>query len=311
MKNFRLAFAALLITLPPAASAAEITISGLPDDTVWYMHADLEEMRNSESGSRIYEWFEGEVIVEINDEVGIDINKEVDSVTAFSDNENGTVIVVDGPLSQDSKDKLLALISAEEKIEPREHGGKDYYHVGDDEDSGNRDDDPFEDLEDSSYFSFSLDDRAIITGNEAQMKELLDNDGNISGSGSHDGALFVISADKSFVQAGLRTDTMSDDDDGDDDWESNILRNTRQAALLVSDSSGMIAIEAKLESTDPKMAEAIGGIVNGLIALQAFNSELGPEIKSLIQNTKVEVNDAVLSINTVIDPDLIVSVLDD
>ena len=68
---------------------------------------------------------------------------------------------------------------------------------------------------------------------------------------------------------------------------------------------------AKLVSTDPKMAEAIGGIVNGLIALQAFNSELGPEIQSLIQNTKVVVNDAILSINTVIDPDMIVSMLDD
>ncbi len=35
------------------------------------------------------------------------------------------------------------------------------------------------------------------------------------------------------------------------------------------------------------------------------------EIQSLIQNTKVVVNDAILSINTVIDPDMIVSVLDD
>ncbi len=141
------------------------------------------------------------------------------------------------------------------------------------------------------------------------MKALLDNGGKIAGSGSHDGALFVISADKSFVQAGMRTDMISDDND--DDWDSNILRNTKQAALLVSDRSGMIAIEAKLVSTDPKMAEAIGGIVNGLIALQAFNSELGPEIQSLIRNTKVEVNDAILSINTVIDPDLVVSVLND
>ncbi|MGI9204643.1 MAG: hypothetical protein ACR2Q3_11560, partial [Woeseiaceae bacterium] len=87
-------------------------------------------------------------------------------------------------------------------------------------------------------------------------------------------------------------------------------RNTEQAALLVSDASGMIAVEAQLVSTDPKMAQAIGGIINGLIGLQAFNSELGPEIQGLIRNTRVEVNDKMLSINTVIDPDLVVSVLD-
>ena len=180
--------------------------------------------------------------------------------------------------------------------------------MGDDENSNKHNGDPFEDLEDSAFFSFSVKDRAIITGSEAQMRELLDNGGKISGGGSHDGAIFVLSADKSFVQAGLRTDAISDDDD-DDGWESNILRNTKQAALLVSDKSGMIAIQAQLESTDPKMAQAIGGIVNGLIGLQAFNSDLGPEIQDLIRNTRIDVKGAILSINTVIDPDMVVSVL--
>ena len=59
------------------------------------------------------------------------------------------------------------------------------------------------------------------------------------------------------------------------------------------------------------MAQSIGGIVNGLISLQAFNTDLDPELLSLIQNTKVEVNENVLTINTVIDPDLVVSVLAD
>ena len=99
--------------------------------------------------------------------------------------------------------------------------------------------------------------------------------------------------------------------DDDDDWESNILRNTEQAAVLVSDSGGQIAVEAQLVSTDPKMAASIGSIVSGLISLQAFNSELDPELLSLIQNTKVKVKDNVLSLSTVIDPEIIVSVLDD
>jgi hypothetical protein len=59
------------------------------------------------------------------------------------------------------------------------------------------------------------------------------------------------------------------------------------------------------------MAESMGGIINGLISLQAFNSDLDPEILSLIQNTKVDVKDSTLSISTVVDPALIVAILDD
>ena len=139
------------------------------------------------------------------------------------------------------------------------------------------------------------------------MKDLLDNRGKLVGSGSHDGALFVLTADKAFVQAGLNTDEL--DDDGG--WNSNILRNTEQLALTIAGIDDMISIEAQLVSTDPAMAQSLGGIANGLISLQAFNSELDPELKSLLLNTKIDVKDNVLSISTVITPDVIIRALDD
>jgi len=309
MTKLRLALVPFVAVLPLTAAAAESSIDGLPGDTVWYMHADLEEMRGSESGSRIYEWFEDEVVIEIDEELGINLNSEINSITAFSDSTNGTVMIVEGPITKASQEKILALVGKEANVETRSHKGMPYYFIGDGPERRSHGDDPFDDLEDASYSSFAIEGKAIIAASEAQLKALLDSGGKVAGAGSHSGALFVISAEKSFVQAGLRTDRISNGDG--DDWESNILRNTKQAALLVSDSSGMIAVEARLESTDPKMAQAIGGIVNGLISLQAFNSELGPEIQALIRNTKVVVSDAILSINTVIDPDIVVSVLED
>lgn len=314
MTNLRLALAAFIISLPVAAVAAEITMDGLPDDTVWYLHADIEAMRASDSGGPIYAWFQDEVMVEINEEFGIDLNAEVNSITAFSESANGAIIIVEGPLSKKSQEKMLAIAVLESAVDTRLHNGMEYYFIGEgdegsDGNEGRRNGrDYFDDFEDVFYSSFAIDGKAIITSSEDQLRELLDNGGRIAGSGSHDGALFVMSADTSFVQAGLRTDSLADDDDG---WNSNIIRNTRQAALLVSDSAGMIAVEAKLVSTDPMMAQAIGGIVNGLISLQAFNSELGPEIQSLIRMTKVAVNDNTLSISTVIDPDMVVTVLND
>lgn len=310
----RLFFFLLLFSFPLHSGAA-VSADDLPGDTIWYMHADLDALRNTESGKGIAEWLDAEVVVEISEEFGVDLNAEVDSITAYSDATNGTVILIEGPISKETQEKLVALAVLQGDVDTREYDGNTYYFAGDeeaagDEESAGDDSDPFEDLEDSAYFSFALNNKAIIASSENQLKAMLDSGGKIVGSQSHDGALFVLTADVSFVQAGLRTNGLADEDD-DGDWESNILRNTEQAALLIADRSGQIAVEAQLKTKDPKMAQSIGSIVNGLISLQAFNSELGPEVQSLIENTRVEVNENVLTISTVIDADLIVSVLDD
>ena len=311
MKKHLLAPAVVLaLGTLPATADAQVGSGDLPDNTVWYVHADLKAMRESEGGSPVWDWFDGEVVVEIREDVGIDIGEEVDRITAFSDNDEGTVIVVEGPMSKSSRDKILALAAQEGPVDPREHRDREYYFFGDEDEIDNRADEPLEDLEDALFLSFAVAGKALITGTEAQMQALLDNDGRIAGSGSHDGALLVLSANKPLVQAGMHKDGLSDPDD-EDDWESKIVNNTEQGALLLADESGQLAIQAQIVSTDPKMAAAIGGIVNGLIALQAFNPDLGPELQGLMQNTKVNVDANNLSINMVIDPDLLVSVLDD
>jgi hypothetical protein len=310
MKKTAIGLIALLSLLPLAVSA-QVTSGDLPDDTVWYVHADLGAMRSGEAGGSVYAWFEDEVAEDIRDDVGIDISAEIDSVTAFADGNKGTIVIVEGPLTKDTQDKLLALAAAQGPVDPREHDGKTFYFFGDEDDIDDNGDQPLEDFEGAVFVSFAVPGKALLTGTEEQMRGLLDKGGEVAGTGSHGGALLVLSATKALVQAGMQPEGMLDSDDaGGNDWESNIVRNTKEAALLLADESGRLAVEAQLVSHDPKMAEALGGIVNGLIALQAFNSELGPDIQSLIRNTKIEVLENVLSISTVIDPDLLVSILD-
>jgi len=305
-------FLFLLLFGLPLHGGAAVSADDLPGDTVWYLYADLDLMRTAESGKGFSEWFDAEIAADIHEETGIDLSSEVDSITAYSDASNGTVILIDGPVTKEMQDKLLALAAMRGYVDTREYDGKTYYFVGDEDDSGGSDRDPFDDLGDSTYFSFGIANKAIIASSENQLKAMLDNGGRIVGSRSHDGALFVLTADMSFVQAGLRTNSLADEDEDDDDgWGSNILRNTEQAAILIAERSGQIAIEAQLKSKDPKIAASIGGIINGLISLQAFNSELGPEVQSLIENTRVEVNGNVLTINTVIDPALVAGMLND
>jgi hypothetical protein len=307
MKSVRIFL--LLASIVPLAAGAAVNSGDLPGGTVWYLHANLAQMRSTKSASPLYNWFEAEVLGDINDDFGIELDEEVDSVTAFSTDGLGTVILIDGRLSQELRDQLLGKIKGEVSVTEARHDGRKYYFARNDEQVAESNNDPFDDFKDAVYFSFDISKKLIVTSREEQMKALLNSGGKIAGAGSVDGAMFVLTADKSFVQAGLRPDGLADD--GEDSWESNIIRNTKQAALLISDSDGRVAVEAQLISADPKMAQSIGGIVNGLISLQAFNTELGPELQSLIQNTRVTVKENTLSISTVVDAEQIVNLIDD
>jgi len=301
-KNLMLAFCGLLLY---ANANAAVSGQDLPDGTIWYLHADLATMRTTDSGRELYRWLEGEVIAEVREEIGIDLNEEADRITAFSTEGQGTVIIVEGQVRKESKDKLLALAQLDAPLDIREYKGSTYYFAGEEErevtSTG------LDDLEESAYFTFDIKDRVIVASSEEQLKALMDSKGRVAGAGKHKGALFVMTAEKEFVQAGMRTGEFADDDG---DWDSNILRNTEQAALLVSDADGKISIEAQLVSTDPKMAESIASIVSGLISLQAFNAGLDTQIAQVLQATKVRVLDNVLSVSTVLEPAMVLSVID-
>ena len=306
----RTLLAIALIAVPPAA-AADLAVEDLPSGTVWYMHADLEQMRTTESGRELYGWFEDEVVVEINDEVGINLDEEVDRVTAFSDDGQTAVIIVEGTISADLQQQVLRIARDETEVTERSYRGTTYYEVRDDD----RDDDDrrgrhrhHEPFEDGGYFTYGIRGKVIAASSEERLKAMIDDGGRVAGAEAHRDALFVLTADKDFVQAGMRTDDFGDDDD---DWDSNILRNTEQAALLISDMGGQIAVDAKLVSTTPQMTIAIGNIVNGLISLQALNDDMDPNVASVLRNTKVDVEDTVLSISTVLDAAVVLAILED
>lgn len=299
-------FLLFLLGLAPGASAA-VNAADFPAGTVWYLHADLERMRATESGSGMYNWLNGEIFVEINDEVGIDLNREVERLTAYSHDQFGTVIVVDGPVTRETRDKLLAIVALQAKYDVHEFSGKTYYFASDGPGIAH-DNGPLRDLDGSAYFSFDVPGKMIVASQEGQMHELLANNGRIAGGGSHNGALFVLSADREFVKAGLRTEHFAGSEDS---WDSNILRNTEQAAFMLSDRGGMLAFDLQLKSKDPRMAESIGSIVNGLVSLQMFNADLDPDVRALIENTRIKVEDAMLNLSAVIDPKLLMRIIDD
>lgn len=310
MRILRLLIVGLLLIMPGFASAA-VAPDSVPATSTWYFHADFEEMRTSDAGKHLYGWLQREVFEDIHDDAGIDLDKEADRITAFSDEESGAVVLLEGNISQESKDKLLAVAAGAESLETFEHKGKTFYFAegeghDHDGDNGNIEINSFEN---GVYFTFALKDRLLATSMREKMEALLVSDGKLPRRKTTNGTLIVISAEKSLIQAGMKADQV--DEDGEGGWQSNILRNTEQVAVLVADVAGKIAVETQLIAKKPEMAESLASIVRGLISLTMFSDDMDPDISEFLQGTSVDVDGSKLKISVAVDPEMLIAALDD
>lgn len=297
----------LFFILVPAAQA---DVDGIPSSATWYFHADFDAMRDGKASRGVYDWLDAEVFEEVRGEIGIDLDKEARSLTAFSGAGAGPVIILDGKISQDTKDKVLALAAIDGELETFKSSGKAYYFFdgeGDGEhDHGNIDID-IDSLEKEAYVSVALKNKIVITNTQEQMKTLLANNGKIKSQKGDENALFVLRAERSLIQAGVKADEMEEDSD----WDSKILRNTKQVALLMADLGERLGIEAQLVANEPDMANSLASVVRGLIGLTAFSDEMDEDVAAILRSTTVDVAGSVLKLSLSLDPDTVVSALED
>lgn len=306
MRNLKL-LAVLLFLGSPAIAGAEL--GGIPGSATWYFHADFDQMQKGKAGRELYDWLDAEVFREILAETGIDFGKEARRMTAFSSPGPGPVIVLDGNFSQDTRDKILAMATAAAggDLQTFKSSGKAYYFFeGDGGRAGDIDID-IESLEKEAYLSLALKNKIVVTNTQEQMKTLLANDGKLKSSGNDKNALFVLRAERSLIQAGVNANRLNDDGG----WDSNILRNTRQVAILIADIGQKLRIEAQLMANEPEMANSLASIARGLISLQAFNEDIDSEVASILQTTVVDVSGSTLKLSLSLDPGTVVAALED
>jgi hypothetical protein len=298
----------MLLLILPGLALGELTASGLPATSTWYFHADFDEMRGSEAGRPLYAWLQREVFADVRDDAGIDLDKEADRITAFSAAESGAVVSIEGNISQETRDKLLAIAAGADEFDTLKHRGSTFYFAnGDNHDGNNKIE--VDSFENGVYFTFDLDDRILATSSREQMQFMLDNEGRLPDRKTERGTLIVLSAEKSLIQAGIQADQVQDDGDGG--WRSNILRNTEQLAVMVADAAGKIAVETRLIATQPEMAESLASIVRGLISLAMFSEDMDPEVAEFLMGTTVDVDGSMLNIRLALDPESVVVALDD
>ena len=302
------ALLAVAVLVWPFAASADLSPGDLPADSSWYFHTDLDEMRTSEAGRDLHDWLDREIFSELREEIGIDLAKEADKVTAYSGGEGKVVFVLEGDIESVSQDKIMALAASAEEFRSLSHRGKAYHFVRGEGKSPNGEI-QVDSFDDGAYFSFALENKIVATSTEEQMQELLDNKGKIAGNRSHNGSLFVLSAERSLVQAGVDADEFGER--GDSGWDSNFLSNAKQVALLVADAGGKLAVEAQMIAADAEKANALASIARGLIALQAFSEDMEPHVREVLQNTKIDVSDTTLKLKLALDPAVVVATLDD
>ncbi len=297
----------LLLALPGLA-VGELTASGLPATSTWYFHADFDEMRDSAAGKPLYDWLQREVFADVREDAGIDLDKEADKITAFSAVDSGAVVSIEGNISQETRDKLLALAAGAEEFDTLKHKGTTFYYAKGDENGKNGDID-VDSFENGVYFTFALKNRILATSSRAQMERLLDSKGKLPARKSDRGTLIVLTAEKSLIQAGIKADQI--EDEGDGGWQSNILKNTEQLAVMVADAAGKIAVETQLIATQPEMAESLASIVRGLISLAMFSEDMDPDVAEFLKGTTVDVNGSSLNIRLALDPETVIVALED
>ena len=297
----------LLLALPGLAFG-ELSASGLPATSTWYFHADFDEMRGSDAGKPLYAWLKREVFADIRDDAGIDLDKEADKITAFSADESGAVVLIEGNISQETRDKLLAIAAGADEFDTLKHKSTTFYYAKGDK-HGEDGDIEVDSFENGVYFTFALKNRILATSSREQMERLLDSKGKLPSRKTDRGTLIVLTAEKSLIQAGIQADQI--EDKGDGGWQSNILKNTEQLAVMIADVAGKMAIETQLIATQPEMAESLASIVRGLISLAMFSDEMDPEVAEFLKSTSVAVDGSSLNIKLALDPDSVVAALDD
>ena len=198
MRCLKILIIGLLLAIPAVAAAAS---DDIPESAVWYFHLDLEQMRADGPGKGVYEWFQAEALTEVKEEAGVDLDKELDRLTAFSQAGEGPVLLFEGNISQETKDKIMTFIAAGGDLRPQKASGKTYYHFAgaeEGEGAGYSDGDveiDLERLQEEAWVSLALKNKVLVTGSEEQMKSMLANGGKVAGSRSHKGALLVLSAE--------------------------------------------------------------------------------------------------------------------
>jgi hypothetical protein len=285
----------IVLLLPAIAPAAGIPLA---EDSRWYVHANFEAMRGASDGRALYDWVEREVLEDVIEEFGRDFVDRFEAVTVFGGRRGHEQVgvVLDGRLAAEQRQALLERFAAEQ-LDGLGDGSA--FELGASAELG---DDIDIDIDGSLYLGLGDGERMLITPSMALLERFVAGDARLEPAS--ESQLIIVRAD-SLLGGAVDAESLEDDSNG---WNSNVMRNIRQAAFSLADADGHYELRVDLVAVDVAQAQALVNIVEGLVSLRALSEE-EPDMAFLSGlESRIEGHNVTLSLR--LPPEELVRVLD-
>lgn len=282
----RLCVAALLALSGAAVSAESLTSAQLPADSQWYVHVNLEMMRQSPVGRRMIAEDLDEAFDDVEQELGVDLKQELEGVTVYGDipDSGGSVaVVMHGQLSKETQESLqMAVAEKADNFTEVDYAGITYFEVDGSAHFGHRKNHGID--TDALRMVFG-NGQTMVSTDTLQIHQFIDAGGQMErGDTIPDQALVILHADRALFQGGLDAGAT----DGNWGWDSSIMNNIEHVAGLVSDDGdGGLRLEASIQASSDANAAYVYNIIQGLVSLAALDSGDRPEIAEIMQSLQI------------------------
>ena len=301
------AFGLVLICslLAMTTQAGSLSDADLPTNSTWYVHINLELIRNSSVGRQFMLQVYNEAMDDIQDELGIDVRETVEGVTMFggelpgsSSPINDGAVVLHGVFDADIQAGILSALERQgAKVSEVYESGLTYYMVESEDGVLDYTHEDAEvqglNLDDQQelYFSFGST-QLLATQSLDLMKGFLSAGGYLGGIEQvRSDALLILQADRALLQGGANTSA-----DIGEEWDSSVLKNVDSVALLVAEEQGGLLLNAQLLATSAEVAVSVRNIVEGMVALKAL-SDTESVVGDVLRNVRFENDGAVLKMS--------------
>ena len=293
--------AVMVVTL---AQARSITNAGLPAISNWYIHVNMDLIRNSEVGRKLALETLIEALDDIEDELHIDIGDEIEAITLLGGelpssgrHVSDGAVILHGAISTETRGALLSVLQKSgASVTISAENGLDVYRVVNFEANlsnkgengqhpGLTQGDP-----EALYYLFG-DTQSLITQNRIPMQTFLDANGYLGGlEGIGTDALLVLQADRALMQGGANTTA-----EVATDWDFPILKNLNAVAIVIAADYDGLQISAQLQADSAEAALLVKDIVEGMVALKSLSDSNGG-MGDILRNVQFENEGAVLHV---------------
>jgi hypothetical protein len=305
-----------LVWMP--AQAGSLGVADLPTDSNWYVHVNLDLIRNSNVGQQfMFETF-NEAMDDIEDELNFDIRDEIEGVTVFGGElpahknpVSDGAVVLHGVFSEETQSALLSALERKgAEFSKAYEAGLAFYTIKNDHTSEHDTDEdgvsrdmPWREHEEL-YFSFGST-QVLITQSPEVMQGFLSGGGYLGSFDQVDSdALLVMQADRALLQGGANTSA-----EIAGKWDSSVLKNVDAVALVVAENQGGLQIDAQLVANSAEVAMSVRNIVEGLVALKALSDSEGV-VGDVLRNVRFENDGSVLHVSVPVAADQVEALKD-